>query len=144
MMPEIFAASLTARLRSRGVNALPEDVRSFTADIGQRMTDAPDLDHYAELFIQARQLTVHAQFGWRERTGRGAIWGLLFSPVVVVVAAVVWGAVVRPAPCSGGGGPDMMGGIACGLLLFPIFYGIPTVIVSALFGAIIGAIFGRR
>jgi hypothetical protein len=93
MTPDELAAALTERLRRRGVNALPEDVRSFTADIGQCVTGAPDLDQWADRFNQARQpdlrlssdnpslgsvpriLAVFLALG-------GCFWGLLLAPWV--------------------------------------------------------------
>jgi hypothetical protein len=54
MTPEDFATALTNRLRRRGLHVLPEDVRSFTPDIGQRMTDTPDMEAMEGWFIKAR------------------------------------------------------------------------------------------
>lgn len=144
MSPDDFAVALADRLRGRGVSALPEDVRSFTADIGQRLTEAPDIDRWADLFTQTRRPPVAKPPPPRSWAGRGAAIGLLCSPVLMVAAGAVWGAHDRPAPCYGGGGPTMAEGAACGVMLSPVLFGIPAAVVSTVAGAVIGAHFRRR
>jgi hypothetical protein len=139
MTPDDFTATLTERLRRRGVHALPEDVRAFTVDIGQRMTNAPDMDQWADLFIHTRQPSIQAAPRPRGRAGRGAVIGLLCSPLVMLAAGAVWGIMVRPAPCYGGGDPSMMEGAACGVLVSPILFGKPAAVASAAAGAIVGS-----
>jgi hypothetical protein len=144
MTPDDFTSALSDRLHRGGFNVLPEDVRSFTTDIGQRITDAPDMDDWAEQYIRARRPTALVAARPLSRAGLGALHGLLFSPIVILLAGGIWGAIARPAPCYGGGEPDMMAGAFFGVLVFGYLLGIPTVIVSTVAGAIIGACLRRR
>lgn len=144
MTPEEFNSALCERLHRRGFSASPEDVWAFTADIGQRVTQAPDMEHWAEQFIRARQPPALIVARSPSRAGLGAVLGLFSGPVAVLIAGGIWGAMARPAPCYGGGDPDMVDGATCGVLIFGLFLGIPAAIVSAVVGALIGACFQKH
>jgi hypothetical protein len=103
MTPDDFAAALSDRLRRRGPIAFPEDVRSFTADIGQRMTDAPDMDQWVELFVRARQPPALVTSGSWERVGqeheRGrqlALWLPWTLAYVLALGGCFWGLLLSP------------------------------------------------
>ncbi len=144
MTPEDFAAALTSRLRSSGVHALPEDVRAFTAEIGQRVTSAPDMEQWAQSFILSRHPPIKALSRPWEMSGRGAVIGLLCSPLAIIVAGAAWGAIDRPAPCYGGGGPNMTEGALFGMYYLSIVFGIPVLIAGTVAGAVLGACVTRQ
>jgi hypothetical protein len=103
MTPEEFSAALSDRLRRRGVHARPEDLRAFTVNRRQGISDFPDLEKEVDRFIRCRRLAD------RVRSRRGlfrrifVIWFtvLLLSFVLANVTGAVRNMGVLPFRSTG-------------------------------------------
>jgi hypothetical protein len=98
MIPAEFAAALSDRLRLRGVDFQPADLEAFTTDVGQHLTETPDVDAWAERFIQSRRPSAQVSWGWKRFWRIFAVWFavlMLFFVLANMAGLLSWDWVYR-------------------------------------------------
>jgi hypothetical protein len=74
------------------------------------------------------------------RIAAGAVIGAIVSLGALTEAGAIWGAVVRAAPCYGGGEPPRLGGALFGAMALPALLGPYVAPAAALLGAAFGGL----
>jgi hypothetical protein len=78
------------------------------------------------------------------RTAVGAFAGGAFTGAALLVGGAIWGAVVRAAPCYGGGEPPPLAGAAFGAFACLFMFGWWAVPAGASVGAVLAALLSLR